>query len=332
MEKTPKFSVIVLNYNGNKVLRPCIESVLKSDYPNFEIILVDNHSIDGSIEDVEQAFKNEPRIVFVKNDRPRYYAGGNTIGFEHSSGDFAVFINNDTEVEKNWLNGMEALFRDTAVGAVQPKILYHYTPDTIDNVGQEMDIFGFGFGRGHKQKDRGQFDKEEEIFFASGVAFSARSSLLKQIGVFDEAYVFYYEDTDLSWRIRLAGFKILYCPASVVYHKVSKTTRVFSSAQELSFHARKNRLATLLRNYNFRNLCIFLPGTLLIYLLLYLKEIFVNRNVSLANTVILSIVWNLRNYGYNISKRRIVQTELRKINDGDIIKLMSKTPLFLKYG
>ncbi|HNX81568.1 MAG TPA: glycosyltransferase family 2 protein [Candidatus Omnitrophota bacterium] len=332
MSNEPLISVIVLNYNGKKVLLPCIESVLKTKYPNFEIVLVDNCSQDGSIEDIERIYQSETRLRIVKNDCPHYYAGGNNIGFENSRGAIAVFINNDTEVDPAWLTEIRVAFDNPAVAAVQPKILYHHTPDTIDNVGQEFDVFGFGFGRNHNQKDRGQCNAIQEICFASGVAFAARSALLKRIGVFDEDYIFYYEDTDLSWRIRLAGYSIIYRPQAVVYHKVSKTTRVFSSVQELAFHSRKNRIATMLRNYSLISLLVFLPGTLCIYALMAFKELIIERNPALARTTAAALRWNITHWKDNSRHRDFCQKQIRLVSDLKILRWLHTFPLIFKYG
>lgn len=311
---------------------PCIESVLTTNYPNFEVILVDNHSNDGSIEDVEKKYGNEKKLTIIKNDRPRYYAGGNNIGFEHSRGEITVFINNDTEVDPQWLHELAIPFSEACVAAVQPKILYHHAPDTIDNVGQEFDVLGFGFGRSHNQKDHGQFEASREICFASGVAFAARSELLKRIGVFDENYIFYYEDTDLSWRIRLAGYKIIFWPRSRVFHKVSKTTRIFSTVQELAFHSRKNRIATMIRNYSLITLLLFLPGTLLMYLLMYIKERLLDKNIALANTTVKALRWNITHWKENAKHRAFCQTNIRLVSDLKILRWFHKFPLIFKYG
>lgn len=332
MESYPLFSIIVLNYNGKKVLLQCMDSVLKTEYPNFEVILVDNHSSDGSIEEAEVLFKGLNIVKIIKNPAPLFYTGGCNIGFNHSKGKYILFLTNDTEVDANWLIEIHKAFQDKKVGAVSPKVLYYYDPGIIDNLGQNVDIFGFGFGRSNKKTDTKEYERPEEIFAANGVAIAVRRDLFELVGLFDDRYLFYYEDLDLSWRIRLCGFKIVTCPAARVFHKVSKTTRVFSSTRELSFHARKNRIATLIKNYSLVNVFIIMPASLLLYLLIYIKEAIFDRNLPMANTIVLSIKWNIQNFPYLASKRKIVQSRIRKVRDSAITKLMFKLPLLFKYG
>ncbi len=332
MEEFPLFSVIILNYNGKKVLQSCIGSVLKTDYPDFEIVLVDNCSTDGSIEEAEAAFQGLKNLKIIKNPRPLFYAGGNNVGFSHARGKYVVFLNSDTEVDPQWLKELARGFRNEGVGAVSPKVVYYSNPATIDNVGQDLDIFGFGFGRGTNQKDSNRFNEPTEIFSASGVAMAARRDILQRVGVFDDKFIFYYEDTDLSWRIRLSGYKIMVVPRARVYHKVSQTTRRYSAIKELSYNARKNRIATMFRNYAFINLFLFLPVTLLFYFLMYIKELLVDGNRGMANTVIDAIKWNIDNLSDNLAKRHEVQKNIRKVGELEILGKMHKFPLLIRYG
>lgn len=329
MSEIPSFSIVVLNYNGKQVLLKCLESLLKTEYPSFEIILVDNHSSDGSIEEIEDKFNDLSILKIIKNHEPLFYAGGNNVGIKHAKGKYLIFLNNDTEVHKDWLMNLLEVFKDTSVGAVSPKILYYSDQNIIDNIGGELDLFGFGFGRAHNFTNSKQFDLNTEVFFASGVAMAVRKDILDAIGDFDDKFIFYSEDVDLSWRIRLYGYNILSASQSKIFHKVSKTTKVFSTKKELAFHSRKNRIAMLLKNYSVVNIFLFLPVTILIYLVIFFKEAIISRDLSLAKTAVDALKWNLDNFDYIMAKRKTVQKQIRKINDGAIIKKMRKFPLLL---
>lgn len=332
MLEYPLVSLIILNHNGRHILRSCIESVLKTEYPRFEILLVDNASTDGSIEEIEDLYRGCSNLKIIKNDIPLFCAGGFNTGIKHARGDYIVFLNNDVEFDTAWLKELVDVFRDNEIGAAQPKIMNYYHREIIDHAGGEVDLFGFGFGRGHNKQDRGQFDNNDEIFYASDIAMIIKSALLEKAGIFDDKFLFYCEDLDLSWRIRLLGYKIKFCPSSIVFHKFSKTVGTLSKREELSFHVRKNRITMLLKNYSLFNIVIFLPITLLMHLLIYLKNIFIDKNLSLANTTIAAIKWNFINIRYIIAQRKIVQKKIRRVKDNAITGKMHKIPLFLKYG
>lgn len=330
MQEYPLFSVIVLNYNGKGLIEPCLSSLLNNDYPNFEIILVDNASGDGSAELAKEISKTDRRLRIIKNSSNLFYTGGNNIGINNAKGDFILILNNDTEIEKKCLRELSKALKEESIGAAQPKILIQGRPSLIDNTGGIIDFYGYSRGRGQQEIDKSQFDNDEDIFYAGGTAMALKKSVLDKVGIFDAKFVAHWEDVDLSWRIRLAGYRIIFVPRAVIEHKISRTIHKFGNKAKISFHIRKNRVAGLIKNYNFLNLVRFLPFVLLFYMLIFLKELFFDRNMTLAFTSISALLWNLKELPYILNRRRIVQNEIRAISDREIIRNMYNKSILLQ--
>lgn len=331
MDTYPLISVVVLNYNGKGYLEACLRSVLASDYPHFEVVVVDNASTDGSLESIAGQFPGEARVRLVRNTRNLLFAGGNNAGIRDSRGEYVVILNNDTEVEKDWLKPIALALQDRSLGACQPKVLFHEDRGVIDNAGGVIDRFGFTSGRGSCHRDDGGYDAQEEIFFAGGAALAVKKSVLDEVGLFDEDFGLHWEDVDLCWRIRLRGYHIRCVPASRVYHKVSLTFKQMGERKHAfaSYHIRKNRLAGLVKNYHIRNLFLTLPAVAIFYILLSGKELCIDRKASVAFTSFSALWWNARVLGSTLRKRRYVQHTVRSVPDAEITKYM-RGALFFK--
>jgi hypothetical protein len=328
----PLISVVILNYNGKEFLDDCIDSVLKSDYPNLEVILADNASTDGSLEIAQAKFGKDSRFKIIKNIQNLLFAGGNNAGIRAAKGEYVAILNNDTEVDKDWLKEIVSIMEDRLIGACQPKILIHNAqPPRIDYAGAGMDRFGFtcGFGRG--ELDEGQLDQVKDIFYAGGTAMVLRKEAIRKVGMFDERFGMHWEDTDLSWRLRLKGYKIVLAHKAVVYHKGSKTMAKFARRAEVSRYIRKNRIAGLIKNYGCLNLIKVMPGILLIYIFMTIKELLIDHDVRLSLSSFWAILWNMKALPYLLRQRRCVQNEIRCIPDREIIRFMQKELLVFKF-
>ncbi len=330
MQPFPLFSVIVLNYNGRDIIEPCLSSVLKSDYPSFEVILVDNASSDASVELVERLFGSNQRLKIVRNSDNLFYAGGNNAGINNAKGEYIFILNNDTEIESNCLSELSLALKDEKIGAAQPKILVYGETSIIDNTGGIIDSFGYTKGRGSREIDAGQFDNYGDIFYAGGTAMVLKRAILDKAGMFDPKFVAHWEDVDLSWRIRLAGYGIIFVPKAIIKHKVSKTIAKFGNKHKISFHIRKNRITGLIKNYNLFHLFGFLPLVVFLYLFLFLKELFLDRNIALACTSISALLWNIKELPYLLHKRQIVQKQIRVIPDREILKHMYNKSILIE--
>jgi len=243
----PTVSVIIVNWNGKHLLADCLSSLRSQTFRDFEIILVDNGSTDGSIEFVR---KNFPEVVLITLLENRGFAGGNNAGILASSGHYIALLNNDTRTDSNWLAALvNAAASDPEGGMWASKILSYDTPDVIDNVGLLLYWDGLARGRGRLEVDQGQYDRPEEALFPSGCACLYRRKMLDETGLFDEDFFAYADDVDMGLRGRLAGWGCRYVPEAVVYHKYSSSSSAYSPFK--AFLVERNRIWVLLKYYPF---------------------------------------------------------------------------------
>jgi N-acetylglucosaminyl-diphospho-decaprenol L-rhamnosyltransferase len=236
---------VVVNHNGRRYLDDCLAALLDQRLDGgFEVILVDNGSADGSAAYVRGRW---PKVRVVEAGANRGFAGGNNLGIEQANGHHLVLINNDTRARAGWLAALVAAAEsDPRAGAVTPKLVYMDRPHVIQNAGSLLLSDGSGADRGAGEEDRGQLDQPEEVFGLCGCGALLRREMLADVGTFDEDFFAYYEDTDLSWRMRLRGWRVLYEPAAVVEHVHSGTSVEWSPF--FTFHVDRNRLFMILKN------------------------------------------------------------------------------------
>jgi GT2 family glycosyltransferase len=238
-KKNPLVSVVVLTCNGREHLEECLGSLLEQTWPGREIILVVNGSTDGSADLVRRRFGETVRVIELPENIG--YTGGNNAGLRAARGDYVAVLNDDTRTDPRWLEAMvETLQRRPDCGLAACKILSYREPEIIDNVGHLMYRDGTFRGRGRLERDRGQYDREEEVLSPSGCAFLVRKAALDEAGLFDEDFFIYGDDADLSLRVRLAGWKAVYVPSALVYHKYSATTGAYSPFK--AFLVERNRI------------------------------------------------------------------------------------------
>lgn len=215
--------IIIPNWNGIDSLAECIESLLNQSV-GCHIIVVDNGSTDGSVELIE---KNYPLIELIKHSTNLGYAGGVNSGILRAlkiGVKYVAPFNNDAIADKDWLkNLLKALEDGGSIGIAASKLLTR-SGENIDSTGECYTTWGLPFSRGRGDSDTDKYDAQVDIFAASGGASLYRVSMLKEIGLFDEDFFAYYEDVDLGFRAQLAGWKVLYVPASIVYHQIGATS------------------------------------------------------------------------------------------------------------
>ncbi|MBU0732199.1 glycosyltransferase family 2 protein [Patescibacteria group bacterium] len=255
--ENPKVGVVILNYNGLKHLKTCLDSVLALDYPDFEIFLVENGSNDGSLEFINDNYKD--KITLIALDKNTGFAKGNNIAIKEAFKDpeikYIAPLNNDTKVESGWLGEMMNIIRkDEKIGSVSSKMMFYYEKDLINAIGVLISRDGGGINLGYKEKDEGQFEKDMEIFGPSAGACLYSRKMLEDIDLgdgefFDNTYFAYYEDVDICWRARLAGYTSWYSHKSVVYHVHSATG--VSHSPFKAFHIQRNRLFNILKDFPF---------------------------------------------------------------------------------
>jgi len=239
----PEISVVIVNYNGVRLLTDCLDSLRLQTFRDFEVIFVDNASSDESVVFVTD---NYPEVKVIVNSENLGYGGGNNTGIISSKGKYVALLNNDTRVDARWLDRLHAAAeKDRAIGMCASKILNYYHPEIIDNTGLLIYRDGIARGRGRLEKDAGQYALEEEVFFPSGCAGLYRREMLDEIGLFDEDFFLYVDDVDIGLRARMAGWKCLYVPDAVVYHKYSATTEPYSPLK--AYLVERNRIWVVIK-------------------------------------------------------------------------------------
>ncbi|OGP91537.1 MAG: hypothetical protein A2157_08765 [Deltaproteobacteria bacterium RBG_16_47_11] len=260
MNPFPLISVIILNWNGKEYLYPCIQSVKEQSYPNMEIIVVDNASTDSSVEYIHHLFHD---LHLMINHENLGYGGGNNRGIQEAKGKYILILNNDAEIEKDCVEWLwKCMESDKRIGMTTPKILIYDQKDTMDAAGLVIYPDGLSIGRGHLEP-QAKYSEREEVFCGSGCASLLRREMLDEIGLFDEDFFAYAEDTDLGWRARLAGWKAYYVPEAVVHHHHSKKFGTYSALK--AYLVERNRIWVAWKNFPFSTLCLWPLYTLLRY-------------------------------------------------------------------
>ncbi len=218
----PLVACVVLNWNGGEIVLECLHSLSELDYPNLEIIVSDNGSTDGSIEAIRDL---HPQVTLLENGRNLQFAGGNNVGIEYAlerDADYILLINNDTVSDPRLVSELvEVGETDERIGLLGPKIYYHSDPALIWYAGGRVSLWrGLVKHRGIREPDRGRYDDVEDTGYITGCALMMKREVPEQIGLLDPSYVAYAEDTDLSLRAAKAGFRLVYVPSAVLWHRI----------------------------------------------------------------------------------------------------------------
>ena len=240
---TPYLSVIIPNWSGERLLPACLDSLRKQSYEDFEVILVDNASQDGSLALVRKSY---PEVKVVALGENRGLTGAANVGIEEAQGEVMVLLNNDTEAHPRWLEELASgLVRYPQVGMAACKILLYDRRDRLHSAGDYYRVNGIPDSRGVWERDEGQYDREEEVFAPCGGAGAYRRRMLEEIGLFDEDFFMYCEDVDLAWRAQMAGYRCIYIPTAIVHHRLSAT----GGGRVASYYTGRNTLYVIMKDY-----------------------------------------------------------------------------------
>ncbi len=225
--------------NGKAFLRDCLASLERQTFKDFEVILVDNGSTDGSVKYVRSEFPWLGRII--ENPANYGFAKACNQGIEASTGSYIALLNNDTEAHTGWLEELvRSADQHRDAGMFACKTLFFDRREVIDTTGHLIYRDGLNRGRGRLEVDRGQYDDKTDIFFPSGCAALYRRKMFDEIGLFDEHHYAYGDDIDVGIRGRLAGWGCVFVPAAIVYHRYSMTTGEYSPQKV--FLVERNRI------------------------------------------------------------------------------------------
>ncbi len=214
----PKASIVIVNWNGKHYLDACLSSASNQTYKNFEIIMVDNASTDGSVEYVQEKY---PSVKIIETKDNLGFAKGCNVGIRASNmPDYIVALSNDTRVESNWLEELVKVAEtDERIGICGSKLILMDTPNIYNSAGFFIVWNAFIYDRGPGKKV-GRYEKLERVDGVCAASALYRKKMLDEIGLFDERFFFGHDDVDLSWRAKNAGWKAMYVPTSVCYHKM----------------------------------------------------------------------------------------------------------------
>jgi GT2 family glycosyltransferase len=314
-EPTAFITLVVLNFNGKIRLKRCLDSLLTTNYPNFQVVVVDNGSTDMSVEFVNT---NYPNIKVIKHNHNYGFAQGYNLAMDVIDSEYIAFVNNDIIVEPNWLRALIAPLRNNKnAAAATPKMLFLDNPTLINAAGGSCDVYCVGLNRGNGEVDRGQYDSLEEVFYGNGGALLVKNRVWREIGPFDERYFMYGEDVDWCWRARLRGYKIIYVPNSRVYHQWRG-----SRESQMIYVLERHWLSTILKNYSLKTLVFLIPK---FAGLKFLKAVWLIRNGRSNEklAVVKAIFWNIINLRTTWQKRVQIQT-FRTLHEAAIKRHMFK--------
>jgi len=239
----PSASVIIPNWNGLALLRPCLDSLRQQTYQDFETIVVDNASADDSVSIVARDYP-EVRVLALTHNGG--YSGGCNAGARVARGDILVFLNNDIEADAHWLEELlAALARHEDAGSAASRMMLYDRRDTVHSAGDLYRRNGLPDSRGVWQPYGPPYDQETWVFGGCGGAVAFRRSVLDRVGCFEERFFMYCEDVDLNWRAQLSGYRCIYVPRAVIYHHLSAT----GGGKLASYYVGRNTLWVIARDY-----------------------------------------------------------------------------------
>lgn len=315
-------SVIIVNWNGMRWLKNCLDSIYSQSYKNFEVIVVDNASEDESVDFISN---NYPSVKIVQSVSNLGFAGGNNLGIKHANGQYYLLINTDTISDSDLIRSLlEYMEADKKIGVLQPKLLSLTDSSVIDSCGSFLTITSLLYHYGVKgQSNLPIYNDILSVFSCKGACMLIRKSIVDTIGLFDDRYWCYYEETDFCHRVIISGYKCLYYPIAKCQHYIGGSSSKFDS-KFVQYHNSKNRICTILKNFDFWSLPYFLIATLLTIFL----QSFVLTLIGRGNYLLVppkAIWWNVLNFKVTYDYRKYIQKN-RNVSDFTILKKYIANP------
>ena len=235
--ETTQISIVIPNFNGIKFIKECLNSVKNQKISYYEVIIIDNASTDGSVEYLKH---NYPEFILIENKENLGFAAAVNQGIKLSNGEYIFLLNNDTELGVKCISNLiNCIEKDETIFGVSSKMIQFQDRNHIDDAGDEYTILGWTHKVGNNKSTK-LYYSEREIFSACAGAALYRRNVFDIIGYFDEKFFAYMEDVDISYRARIYGFKCVYCPDAVVYHRVSATSGSKYNSFKIKLAARNN--------------------------------------------------------------------------------------------
>lgn len=320
--RKPKVSIVITNYNGMKILPSCLSSIEKQTYRDFEVILADDASSDGSPQVAKKNFPWIHKVVInAKNTGP---AKLKNIGIEYSEGEYIAFLDNDVALEPRWLEIMVDRMEkeDENCAVLASKLLFENNRKFLNSTGGIGNFGGYSWDRFIFYLDEDIAEPQENILFACSAAMLLKKSVLKQSGPFDPTFIYPYEDADFGWRLNIMGYSVKYVPEVAAYHRMSATLGT-NTVRRVYFRER-NRIKNLINNLSTDSIKLLWKDLIYEYRYIIRSTVFENKdNLSMRIKLLLALMAVPLNHVYNARKflkfRKEIQGK-RRIEDTALMR------------
>jgi GT2 family glycosyltransferase len=318
---SPLVSIVTVNWNDLKHLKGYFKSLSEQKYDNIEIIISDNGSTDGSIEFIKE---NYPKTILIENGSNIGPSLARNQALERVNGKYVQFLDNDVEVDPNFLvDAIKRFEEDPTIGGAQNRLMVLGSDNVIDYIIGYYNSTGFFQYVGVRdQYTTEKYGTEIEVFTCKSAGMIVRKDILDKIGGYDKDMFIYVEDTDLMWRVWLAGSRIVYLPNSVVNH-ASGSTATADRLVKVDYLSFRNRILTLIKNLEGKNVAYVVPLHCLLVLgvsgLFFLKGNFANGWALWR-----AVGWNIQHWNESWQKHRYIQRHIRTVSDESIFKRVGK--------
>jgi GT2 family glycosyltransferase len=260
LNKDAEIAVIVITYNGKRHLKECFNALLKQTCKNFEIYLLDNASSDGSSSFVRANF---PQVKIIRFEQNYGFAEGYNRAINRVDSKYVVLLNDDTRVDSKWLEELTtAMNKGSKILAGGSKILFYNHPNLVQHAGGKLTFIGAGMDIGFGDEDCPAYDEPKNVGTVCGCGMIINKEFFERLGGFDDQYFAYFEDVDLCWRGWLQGYKTIYVPSSILYHKFGGSWGDRYSHNRI-YYGTKNRFANIVKNLSAENLFLALYSSVI---------------------------------------------------------------------
>lgn len=319
----PLVSIVLPCYNAKKLLKTCLTNMLTTTYPNYELIIVDDHSKDGTYEYLLRYYQGKPHVKIVRNEKNLGPSFTRNHGIREAKGKYIAFLETDMEVDSYWLNVLVgAIESDKTLGAVQSKTLDINKRNKIHSLGVLFNPHTFWVISPGCGENKNWEPQSLEMGIGS-VGSLIRKDVIDKIGAYDDKIVHNIDDLDLGWRIWLTGYNIRAVPQAITYHWTAKPSSIRAKttptlASEFHFH-KGPRL--IIKNYELFNMLHYLPWLYFAYTIRIIKNL-LSGNTTPLKGFIKSMLWNITNFPNTLEERKRIQ-KLRKRTDSEMFQKLA---------
>ncbi len=323
--KLPFISIVIANYNGKNYLRTCLTSLFNSSIKKYEVIIIDNNSTDNSVEIIEEFKKKDPRIKILRNKVNIGVPASRNRAISECKGEIIILLDNDTEVKKDSLEKLlEPLINNQDIGAAQALLIDFENRNLIQMAGghlipQAIWLMGF-YEREQYKKIKPKLGNMNII--AISAALAVKKEVVDKINGYDSLLYNYTDDLDFSWRIWIAGFRVVLANKSIVYHytkSIDRRANIGANKFDIYFQLAKNSFRSTVKNYETINVIRYLPLSLFVNLSRAVLVLIRRGDLSALLATLYSIWWSLQNLPDTLKNRRKTQNT-RKFSDKKILK------------